>query len=361
MNSPSLGGHISPHRTRRTKGRYLITNKEMSKHLTGRVVITKTRRAMEEIKGTSIKLRLGMLVLPRATWKITDSVRMAIVRVSEGATKIRDKLPLVDTTRMNDPPNALNTEVVSHLHMDVLKPRNGAAPTNSKALAASGAIESTVHIGNTGKRVKAIDLLTNPSDEGTTVIATKRNAYKVMGLTPDLVTSIVVTLGKVRTTSATGVSTRAAMNTERVTTTANARTVMGSVNTVADTRGPHISTDMRVLRVATIEKGRRCMGGMKALITPLVSKGTTCTAEITTTHADEDTTGLHIDTDTKVLMTKAMLEKGHGPMGTMKAARTLLVSKGSMYKAVMKITQIDEDIGVIDNADSTSTRRAEAE
>jgi hypothetical protein len=83
----------------------------------------------------------------------------------------------------------------------------------------------------------------------------------------------------------------------------------------------------------------------------LVSKGTICTAEITTTQADEDTTGPHIDTDTKVLMTKAMVEKGCGPMGTMKAARTLLVSKGSMYKAVMKITQIDEDIGVIDNAD----------
>jgi len=314
---------------------------------------------MEEIKGTSVKLRLGMLVLPRATWKITDPVRIAIVRVSEGATKIRDKLPLVDTTRMNDPPNALNTEVVSDHHMDVLKPRNGAAPTNSKALAASGAIESTVHIGNTRNRVKAIDILTNPSDEGTTVIDTRRNVYKVMELTPDPVTSIIVTLGEVRKTSATGVSTRAAMNTERVTTTANARTVMGSVNTVADTRGPHIGTDMRVLRVATIEKGRRCMGGMKAPIPPLVSKGTICTAEITTTQADEDTTGPHIDTDTKVLMTKAMVEKGCGPMGTMKAARTLLVSKGSMYKAVMKITQIDEDIGVINNAEQYEYPEAE--
>jgi hypothetical protein len=121
------------------------------------------------------KINHGMLAPP--TRKITESVRTAIV-----ITKTRDKLPLVHTAGMIDPPNALNT------------------------------------------------------------------------------------LGKVRNTTATGAHTGAAMN---MNTTMNARRVMGAMNTgppVASTRGFHIDAEMKVLRVTSMDKGRRpmSMGGMKA-------------------------------------------------------------------------------------------------
>jgi len=188
MNGPMLDALIFPHRAKNTKGRHLITDKTliMSKYRTARAVIPKARWTMGEIKGMIDKIDHGMLSPP--TRKITESVKTAIVRVSEGITKTRDKLPLVNTTRMNDPPNALNTEADSGLHTDVVKPKNGAAPTNNKP------INSKV-------------MLTDPRANNTTPSDTRRNANEVMGSPRGLVTTIV-TLGKVRNTAETGAPTR---------------------------------------------------------------------------------------------------------------------------------------------------------
>jgi hypothetical protein len=103
------------------------------------------------------------------TWMFSES--RAIVWVSEGVMKTRDKLPLAGTTCMNDPPKALNKAANSGLHMDVV---NRTVATNNKDIP-------------TGLRVDN----TAPSDT--------RNASKVMGSTRDAVT-IIATLGNVRDT-----------------------------------------------------------------------------------------------------------------------------------------------------------------
>lgn len=177
---------------------------EVSKHLTGRVIISRTRQTMEETKGTS-----GMLPLP--TWKATKAFRTAILRVSEEATKTRDKLPLVDLTRMSDSPNLLYTED-SNSHMGASKPRKGAAHTDNKALTMSAAMERIAIA--IAMSVMRDDMLTNPKDDDITPIDTsaRRKVDKAMGLrlTLDPVTSIV-TLGKVIHTAMRGSLTRAAM------------------------------------------------------------------------------------------------------------------------------------------------------
>lgn len=166
---------------------------------------------MEEIKGTSGTPRRGMLPLP--TWKAVKQFRTATLGVSEEATKIRDKLPLVGPTRMNDSPNHLYTEVDSNHLMDAPKPKKVIVPTNSKALTMSAVMESIAMSAMSVMSVMSVDMLTNPKDDDTTPIDTsmRRKVDKAMGLklTLDPVMSIV-TLGKLPHTVARG-PTRAAM------------------------------------------------------------------------------------------------------------------------------------------------------
>jgi len=237
---------------------------------------------MEETKGTSDTPRRGML--PLSTWKATKPFRTGILRTSEEGMKIRDKLPSVDPTRMNDSPNLLYTRVDSNRHMGASKLRKGAAPTNSKALTMSAAMS-----------VMRGDMLTNPKDDSTTpiVTSTRRKVDKAMGLrlTLDPVTSIV-TLGKVIHTAARGSPTRVAMtNPESVITTVNAKVVMGVVGMaplVTSTSGLQLHIDMKVLRLRAMEKGRGSMGAMKTATVPLVSKGSACKAVMKITRSDGD-------------------------------------------------------------------------
>jgi hypothetical protein len=236
---------------------------------------------MEGTKGTSDTPRRGML--PLTTWKATKPFREGILRMSEEVMKIRDKLPLVDPTRMNDSLNLLYTGEDSNRHMGASKLRKGAASTNSTALTMSVAMSMSVMRG---------DVLMNPKDDSTTLIVTStRKVDKAMELrlTLDPVTSIV-TLGKVIHTAARGSPTRAAMtNTESVITTVNAKVVMG----VAGTSGLQLYIDMKVLRLRAMEKGRGSMGAMTTATVPLVSKGSACKAMMKITH-DGDTTIVRI-------------------------------------------------------------------
>jgi len=287
---------------------------------------------MEETKGTSGTPRRGMLLL--ATWKATNPFKTAILGASEGATKIRDKLPLVDLTRMDESPIHLYTEVDPNRHMDASNPRKSAAPMNSKALTMSVAMESIP----IAMSVMRVDVLTNLKDDATPIDrSTRRKVDKAMGLrltldpvmsivtlgkvdkamglrptphpvtsivtlgkvdkamglrpTPDPVTSIV-TLGKVIHTAARGSPTRPAMtSTEEVIPTVSARVVMGVVAMgplVMGTSGPHLDINMKVLRPRAMEKGRGSMGAMKTVTVPLVSEGLTCTAVMKITQSDED-------------------------------------------------------------------------
>ena len=265
---------------------------------------------MEETKGTSGTPRRGMLLL--ATWKATNPFRIAILGASEGATKIRDKLPLVDLTRMDESPIHLYTEVDPNRHMDASNPRKSAAPMNSKALTMSVAMESIP----IAMSVMRVDVLTNLKDDATPIDrSTRRKVDKAMGLrltldpvmsivtlgkvdkamglrpTPHPVTSIV-TLGKVIHTAARGSPTRPAMtSTGEVIPTVSARVVMGVVAMgplVMGTSVPHLDINMKVLRPRAMEKGRGSMGAMKTVTVPLVSEGLTCTAVMKITQSDED-------------------------------------------------------------------------
>ena len=265
---------------------------------------------MEETKGTSGTPRRGMLLL--ATRKATNPFRTAILGASEGATKIRDKLPLVDLTRMDESPIHLYTEVDPNRHMDASNPRKSAAPMNSKALTMSVAMESIP----IAMSVMRVDVLTNLKDDDTTPIdrSTRRKVDKAMGLrltldpvmsivtlgkvdkatglrpTPHPVTSIV-TLGKVmHTAAAIGSPTRPAMtSTGEVIPTVSARVVTGLVAPlVMGTSAPHLDINMEVLRPRAMEKGRGSMGAMKTVTVPLVSEGLTCTAVMKITQSDED-------------------------------------------------------------------------
>jgi len=281
MNRLLVNLQMSLHKARNTKRRRLVTNKtlEVSNHLTGRVITSKTRRAMEETKGTSDTPHHG--ILPLSTRKATKPFRAGILRMSEEVMKIRDKLPLVDPTRINDSLNLLYTGVDSNRHMGV---RKGTAPTDSKALIMSAVMS-----------VMRGDMLTNPKDDSTTPIVTsmRRKVDKAMGLrfTLDPVTSIV-TLGKVIHTAARGSPTRAAMtNTESVITTVNAKVVMGVVGMaplVTGTSGLQLYIDMKVLRLRAMEKGRGSMGAMKTGTIPLVSNGSACKTVMKITQSDGD-------------------------------------------------------------------------
>lgn len=240
---------------------------------------------MEGTKWTSDTPRRGML--PLSTWKATKPFREGILRMSEEVMKIRDKLPLVDRTRMNarmnDSLNLLYTGVDSNRHMGASKLRKSAASTNSKALTMSGTMS-----------VMRGDMLTNPKDDNTTPIVTitRRKVDKAMELrlTLDPVTSIV-TLGKVIPTAARGSPTAAMTNTESVITTVNAKVVMGvGMALVTGTSGLqlYIDMNMKVLRLRAMEKGRGSMGAMKTATVPLVSKGSACKATMKITH-DGDT------------------------------------------------------------------------
>jgi len=346
---------MSLHKARNTNRRRLVTNKilEVSNHRTGRAIISKPRRAMEETKGTSGTPHRGMLPLP--TWKATKPFRTVILGASEEATKIRDKLPLVDLTRMNDPPIHLCTEVDPNRHMDASKPRKSAAPTNSKALTMSAAMESIPN----AKSVMRVDMLMNPKDDDSTHIdtSTRRRVDKAMGLrlTLDLVTSIV-TLGKVIHVAASGSPTRAAMtSTEGVISTVNARVVMrvGMGPLVAGTSAP-TSTEEVIPTVNARVAMRVGMGPLVAgtsaprsteEVTPTVNArvvmGVVRMCPLVT-----GTSGPNLKVDMKVLRPGAT-EKGRGSMGAMTTATVPLVSKGSACKAVMKITQSDEDTMIV--------------
>jgi hypothetical protein len=279
---------------------------------------------MGEIKGMIGKIGSSMVALP--TRMISEST--AIVRVSEGVTETRDKLPLVGTTRMNNPPKALNTAANSGLHMGVVKPRNGSVPTNSKP---------------TDNK----DLATGLRVDNTTPSDTRRKVNEVMGSIRDPVT-IIGTLGNVKDTTATGAPTGVAMSMDAtvnarnttavaptgVAMTVNARRVIGVVNTgplVAGTRGLHTNAEMKVL------------GSMKAPRTLLVPKGI---------QGDVDTRGLQPDSNSKAPTLSAM-EKGSGPMEVVETAKIRLVSKGSTCKVATKITRRDKGSMVIGNGMGT--------
>lgn len=127
--------------------------------------------------------------------------------------KIRDKLPLVGPTRMNDSPNHLYTEVDSNHLMDAPNPKKVAVPTNSKALTMNAVMESIA----IAMSVMSANMLTNPKDDDTTPIDTsmRRKVGKAMGLklTLDPVTSIV-TLGKLTHPAARGPTMAAMTSTE---------------------------------------------------------------------------------------------------------------------------------------------------
>jgi len=290
------------------------------------------------MEGTSDKLGRGMLVLP--TWGVSKPVKTAIVGLSEGATTTRDNLPTVGTIRTNGSPSALNTEVDMGHHMGMLRPISGVSPTNNsvmalskpvriaiiglrerattiqdklltvettrtngllrtrvaidhhmdklrvmsvtpnnKAMAASGAMKWMTLTASARNNTKGIVTPNTPRDHLTrrsshTVPIKSRNIKRATGI-PDLVTSIVA-LRRVEDTTVTGAPTGAAMNTEKVTFTVNARRVMDAANTnalVAGTRGLHNDNDTTVLRARATEEGRGPMDAMKTAMVPLVSKG----------------------------------------------------------------------------------------
>jgi hypothetical protein len=142
---------------------------------------------------------------------------------------------------------------------------------------------------------KGKDTLNTPRDHLTrrsshTVPIKSRNIKRATGI-PDLVTSIV-TPRRVEDTTVTGAPTGAAMNTEKVTFTVNARRVMDAANTsalVVGTRELHNDNDTTVLRARATEEGRGPMDAMKTAMVPLVSKGSIYTGGMKMTLGAKDT------------------------------------------------------------------------